>query len=103
MKTAIQKATTLFLLAALFALVPRPATAADGSLDTGFDPNANSTVFNTTVQADGKIIIGGNFTSVGGTTRNFMARLNSDGSLDTGFDPNANGIVYSTTVQAARW
>ena len=35
------------------------------------------------VQPDGKILIGGFFGSVHGTTRNLIARLNSDGTLDT--------------------
>jgi uncharacterized delta-60 repeat protein len=51
----------------------------------------NNTVFATLVQADGKIVIAGTFTTVAGTTRNRIARFNSDGSLDTGFDPNVQG------------
>ena len=31
------------------------------------------------VQADGKILIGGAFTTIGGVTRNRIARLNPDG------------------------
>jgi uncharacterized delta-60 repeat protein len=72
----------------------------DGSLDTTFDPgtgckgllgkaidgNTNSFVFAVAVQADQKIIIGGNFTNYNGVARNGIARLNSDGSLDTTFD-----------------
>jgi len=76
----------------------------DGSLDTGFDPGtgANLGVHSTTVQADGKIVIGGRFSAYNGTMRNRIARLNADGSLDTSFDPGAgaNDIVHSTTVQA---
>ena len=45
----------------------------------------------TAVQPDGKILIGGTFTSVLGVARNNIARLNTDGTLDTAFDPNANG------------
>ncbi len=37
------------------------------------------------VQSDGKILIGGDFTTYNGTARGRVARLNSDGSLDTGF------------------
>ena len=66
-----------------------------GSFDTG--PPA---VFATAVQPDGKAIIGGNFTSVGGTQRNGIARLNADGSLDAGFDPNADRPVLGVAVQA---
>ena len=78
---------------------------ADGTLDASFDPNANSDVLSIAVQADGKILIGGGFTTLspnGGAavTRNRIARLNTDGTLDTAFDPNANGIVVSIAVQA---
>ena len=52
------------------------------------------------MQADGKILIGGGFTTIGGVARNYIARLNPDGSLDTGFNPNANDYVYSIAVQA---
>jgi uncharacterized delta-60 repeat protein len=45
------------------------------------------------VQNDGKIIIGGYFTTVQGTSRNLIARLNSDGSLDSSFDPGAGAEV----------
>ncbi len=57
-------------------------------------------VYSVAVQADGKILLGGDFTTVGGTPRNHIARLNADGTLDTGFNPNANGDVYSVAVQA---
>src|ERR1700680_4173948 len=59
----------------------------------GFDPNANGTIRVVVVQPDGKILIGGDFTSVRGTPRNRIARLNPDGTLDAAFDPNANDVV----------
>jgi len=37
--------------------------------------------------SNGKIYIGGNFTTYNGVTRNRIARLNSDGTLDTSFNP----------------
>ena len=46
---------------------------------------ANGDVSAVTLQADGKILIGGIFTSVNGTARNRIARLNADGTLDTAF------------------
>lgn len=82
---------------------------ADGSLDTNFDPGTGAgapwpsvAVFSTAVQADGKILIGGAFTSYDGTGRNCIARLNPDGSLDTSFDPGtgANNSVRSIAVQS---
>ncbi len=77
---------------------------ADGSSDTGFDPGtgADDYLLSTAVQADGKIIIGGNFSIYNGTVRGRIARLNGDGTLDTAFDPGtgANGVIYSTTLQS---
>ena len=52
------------------------------------------------VQTDGKILAGGNFTSIGGQPRNYIARLNPDGALDTVFNPNANDLVSAIAVQA---
>ncbi len=83
---------------------------ADGSLDASFDPNANNQIYAIAVQTDGKIVIGGAFTTLqpngaaAATTRNHIARLNADGSLDAGFNPNANGTfvgqVYCVAVQS---
>jgi uncharacterized delta-60 repeat protein len=76
---------------------------ADGSLDASFNPQAgfNNTVYSTSIQPDGKIIVGGLFTSFNGTARNYIARLNTDGSLDASFNPQAgfNSVVYSTSIQ----
>src|SRR6185503_652741 len=53
-----------------------------------------------TPQADGKILIGGQFTSVGATPRTNLARLNADGSVDGTFNSASDGPVYSLAVQA---
>ena len=65
-----------------------------------YNPNANNTIVGTVVQSDGKILIGGNFTTISNVTRNRIARLNVDGTLDTGFDPNVNGVVNVITIQS---
>ncbi len=59
-----------------------------GSLDLSFDPGTGSTIhiWTTCVQPDGKILIGGSFTSFNGNPINRLARLNSDGSLDLSFN-----------------
>jgi uncharacterized delta-60 repeat protein len=76
---------------------------ADGSLDTGFNPGAGADDLVTAValQSDGKVLIGGFFTTVGGTARNFIARLNADGTLDNGFNPGtgANSAVLEVAAQ----
>ncbi len=55
---------------------------ADGTVDATFNPNANQFVGSIAVQADGKIVMGGGFTSLspnGGAAvvRNYIARLNA--------------------------
>jgi uncharacterized delta-60 repeat protein len=75
----------------------------DGTLDTAFDPNANNLVYAIAVQPDGKILVGGGFNganSIGGQSRNRIARLDATTGLADSFDPNANGIVRSIAVQA---
>jgi uncharacterized delta-60 repeat protein len=74
---------------------------ADGSLDTSFTaPPLKGFIEEAVVQTDGKIVIGGNFTEVGGVARTEIARLNADGSLDTSFnsdlqvDMGFGGIRY---------
>ena len=52
------------------------------------------------VQADGKILVGGDFTSIGGQTRNRIARLDATTGLADSFNPNANSSVFSIAVQA---
>ena len=70
----------------------------DGRLDRTLNPNSRATPATmsttTAVQPDGKILIGGIFTTVLGVTRNNIARLNADGTLDTAFDPNANNYRH---------
>ena len=73
-------------------------------LADSFDPNANGTVNTIAVQADGKILVGGNFsgdsgTSIGGQTRNFIARLDPTSGLADSFDPNASGLVGTIGLQ----
>src|SRR6266571_1502907 len=97
-------AIPLFCLLFGFLASGAVAVRAQSALD-GFDPNANGVVRVVVVQPDGKILIGGDFTTLspnGGVavTRNGIARLNPDGTLDTAFNPNANDIVFAIAVQA---
>src|SRR4030065_650056 len=69
------------------------------SLELSFNPNANNPIVAIAIQPDNKILLGGPFTTIGGITRNRIARVNSDGTLDTGFDPNANSDIYAIAIQ----
>ena len=87
-------------------LLTGTAVRGQSALD-GFDPNSSGTVGVIVQQADGKILLGGTFTTLspnGGAavTRNRIARLNPDGTLDSAFDPNANGSVQAIVVQPGR-
>src|SRR5437867_3327797 len=72
-------------------------------IDAAFDPGtgANHDVFSIALQLDGKLVIGGQFTTFNGTNRSRIARLNADGSLDLSFDPGtgADGDVYAVAVK----
>jgi uncharacterized delta-60 repeat protein len=73
----------------------------DGTLDAAFNPNANNlSVYSIAVQVDGKVLVGGDFTNIGGQMRNRIARLDATTGLADSFDPNANNSVSSIVVQA---
>lgn len=76
----------------------------DGSIDTSFDTGtgANNTIYSITLQPDGKILIGGDFTAYNDTAIKHIIRLNPDGSIDTSFNPGTgtNNTVYSIALQS---
>src|ERR1043166_5648068 len=56
------------------------------------------------IQGDGRILLGGDFTSASGSARTNLARLNSNGGVDLNFDPGAgpDAPVTSLAVQENR-
>ena len=64
-----------------------------------FNPSASSGVTSIIVQADGRILVAGTFTTIGGQTRRRIARLDPATGLADSFDPNANNDVWSIAVQ----
>jgi len=79
---------------------------ADGSVDETFLTGAgfDAPVRCLAVQSDGKIVVGGEFTSYNGTACNRLVRLNADGTIDNGFvtamgagaDNNVNTVAIET-------
>src|SRR2546423_3753433 len=93
-----------FLVALTATLLFSQAVRGQSALN-GFNPNANDYVDVIVVQPDGKILLGGAFTSVspnGGpaVTRNRIARFNPDGTLDTAFNPNSDNPIITIALQA---
>lgn len=79
---------------------------ADGTRDTGWaNPAVNVTgttriVKQMALQPDGKVLIAGSFTSVGGSASPGIARLNADGTRDAGFTPSVTGAVECVALAA---
>ena len=76
----------------------------DGSIDSSFNSGAgfNNTVYSIVIQTDGKILIGGYFTTYNWITAKYLIRLNSDGSIDSSFNSGAgfNALVYGLALQS---
>jgi uncharacterized delta-60 repeat protein len=73
----------------------------EGSLDTEFSNTIgtgfNDQVHTLSIQADGKILVGGAFTSFNGSTARYIVRLNPNGTLDDSF---SSGNHFNAPVLA---
>jgi uncharacterized delta-60 repeat protein len=102
MKYMLQSKKVTFVLCSIFMLVMGVRGQA-GQLDLTFNqgPGANATILATAVQEDGKVIIGGEFTSFSGVETNYFTRLNPNGNVDLNFNigTGANDIVRSVCLQ----
>jgi uncharacterized delta-60 repeat protein len=72
----------------------------DGSADTSFT-TANLTGSPAYLRSiaplrSGKVLVGGEFTTIGGLSRRSLARLNSDGSVDPGYSVDAIGTNFQS-------
>ena len=69
----------------------------DGSVDESFDTGngVDGSVYTFLVQADGDILVGGDFFHMNGVIARGLLRLNADGTHDQTFDGGDISIVYS--------
>ncbi|WP_348798125.1 calcium-binding protein [Flavobacterium adhaerens] len=78
---------------------------ADGTVDATFNSNlgtgADNNILALDLQSDGKLILGGAFTSFNGTAVGRITRLNADGTIDTSFN-NAKSGFSNGIVQVVR-
>jgi uncharacterized delta-60 repeat protein len=86
---------------------------ANGTLDASFDPgtgldktgSGSSEEINTiAVQDDGKLLVGGTFSSYNGTAGNWLVRLEANGAIDPAFrgNPGKGTAGYVSTIVPAR-
>lgn len=86
-----------------FVRTPNPILTIDTTFSSGIGFNIGGQVYTMLRQTDGKIIVGGSFTSYNGVIANKIIRLNSDGSIDltfnsgTGFNGNVESIALQTS------
>jgi hypothetical protein len=77
----------------------------DGTLDPGFQPPSSvlgGPVYHVLTQANGRLVLGGGFTSINGVGLNRLARLNGNGTLDSSFNSGsgANDMILSLALQS---
>lgn len=75
----------------------------DGRVDTAFAnlPVTGGIVTQALEQADGALVISGDFTQVGASPRTRIARLLANGALDTSFAPTVNGVIWAITSDSS--
>ncbi|MEW6157485.1 MAG: hypothetical protein AB1813_08640 [Verrucomicrobiota bacterium] len=75
----------------------------DGSLDLSFDPEggARGWVYCVAAREDGKLLLGGDFTTFAGVSANRIVQLDSSGKVDATFNvgAGADSVVHSITIQ----
>src|SRR5690606_38862607 len=71
----------------------------DGSLDEDYNPNANDNIIAMALQPDGRLLVGGSFTTFqpndaeDWTLRKYVARLNDDGTVDPTFNLDLDEVA----------
>ena len=84
----------------------RDVTLGLGSVEPAFDPGTGAgggrLVRALALAPDGKILVGGAFSSFNGVSRHDVARLEADGMLDLDFDPGVgpNSMVFAVAALA---
>lgn len=78
---------------------------ANGTIDSSFNAGdgADDVVRSITIDNNGKILVGGFFSTFSGAARPFLVRLNGNGSLDTTLQPIALGPTYALRFQLGLW
>jgi hypothetical protein len=57
-------------------------------------------VWSLAVQADGQVVVAGDFAQVNGQARPRLVRLESNGAIDASFEPTGNGQIFALSQQS---
>ena len=72
----------------------------DGYLDQTLDiGSTDALIYTTAIEPDGKIVVGGVFSTIHGLERHYLARLNTDGTIDRVFNPAPMFPVFALTLE----
>ena len=74
---------------------------AEGAVDPGFQPSADAPVQTIALQADGKILVGGDFTQLNGQPAGHLGRPLANGTLDPAWQ-NGGGADAAVVALAIR-
>ena len=80
-----------FVLAAALSCAGLRAVRGQTPAADSFDPYASGSVYALALQPDGSLLVGGQFSWIGGAPRNYLARVAADGTVDGSFNPGPSG------------
>lgn len=74
-----------------------------GAVDTSWNPSATGPLQAITIDVSGNVYVGGNFGTIGGQSRNNIAKLSSTGigAADLSWNPSPNNGVYVITLDTS--
>src|SRR5207248_6315279 len=82
--------------------IAKLSTSGSGTADATWGPNPNASVGVLALALDGSgnIYVGGSFTSIGGQSRNHIAKLSTSGSgtADANWNPNPSDVVLALAL-----
>ncbi len=83
--------------------IAKLAGADTGAADPSWNPAADGVVLALAVAADGDVYAGGLFSTIGGQSRDRIAKLmgSGTGAADANWDPSADGLVSAFAVSAS--
>lgn len=79
------------------------AGSGTGAADAAWNPAANNSIYAFALDGAGNLFVGGDFTSIGGQSRNRVAKLTTTGSgaADATWNPSANTSVYALAIDSS--